>query len=73
MTNVEKAIEIANHPKANIAGNIGYVAAITMAEWKDKQFKEYLEKKKSDIEQGVLHSNPLIDGGKMVWKSRHYQ
>lgn len=32
-----------------------------MAEWKDQQFKEYLEKKKSDIEQGILHSNPFID------------
>lgn len=37
-------------------------AVLAMAEWKDQQFKEYLEGKRADIEQGVLHSNPLIDG-----------
>ena len=48
MTNTEKAIEISTrkdiYTKSVSQGDI-INAALLMAEWKDQQFKEYLEKK----------------------------
>lgn len=60
MTNKEKAKEIIFGWSDSVQED-AYDAALQMAEWKDQQFNEYLEKKKEDIEQGILHSNPQID------------
>lgn len=54
MTNEEKAYEISQFPL--IEDGIWHyataeIAAIIMAEWKDKQFREYLEQKKAEIDR----------------------
>ena len=71
MTNSEKALEYAAEKfKVNPESKKWNITTTYMSacEWKDRQFKEYLEKKKADIEQGILHSNPLIDGDR--WYGR---
>lgn len=59
MTVEEKAVEIADNAKRqkyfddrcnDLSGNIAYQSAMIMAEWKDAQFKEYLEKKLKEKE-----------------------
>lgn len=73
MTNEEKAYEISQ--SSSIEDGIWHyataeIAAIIMAEWKDQQFKEYLEKKISEIvsargrcpddfEQGINYGKEL--------------
>lgn len=67
MTNEEKAKEIANETLGDFATSfLGMIdeysemfcteAALRAADWKDQQFKEYLEKKKQEyeIERGTL-------------------
>lgn len=57
MTNEEKALELV---EGNwMVFNKEYSAALKMAEWKDQQFKEYLEKKKA--EYGVDYIVNAID------------
>lgn len=53
ISNSEKANEIASNAKKGRYFDI-YQSAYIMAKWKDKQFKEYLEKKKS--EYGIDYS-----------------
>lgn len=53
MTNEEKANEIANSYSSDVLQAGAYFGAAKMAEWKDHQFKEYLEKKKSQYSQAV--------------------
>lgn len=49
--NVSKAREIARdykRPASSLEAEIACESALEMAEWKDHQFKEYLEKKKAE-------------------------
>lgn len=49
MTNESKAIEIYNR-ETDKGFHLGTHSLMEMAEWKDQQFKEYLEKKKDSLE-----------------------
>lgn len=55
MTNEEKAREIGQTILLDDCGwqryDIAEFAALKMAEWKDQQFKEYLEKKKAEMKE----------------------
>ena len=60
MTNEEKARIIAEENKCCYPEDMAYedfsdeecyTSALEMAEWKDQQFKEYLEKKKAEIDR----------------------
>lgn len=63
MTNEEITQDILEHcMSGEVIKQSMYVGCMQMAERKDAQFKEYLDKKKAEIEQGIYHSNPLIDG-----------
>lgn len=64
MTNEEKAQELINeydfwHYRDRYCS---VKSAIKMAEWKDRQFKEYLEKKKEEVtkkmKEHILYSQP---------------
>ena len=68
MTNEDKAREIelnvyafSEKPKGQFEAP-AYRAALEMAEWKDQQFKEYLEKKKEEVakkmKEHILYSQP---------------
>lgn len=66
MTNEEKSRSLVEEYSSEYWGHLDSYdksnrIAIEMAEWKDSQFREYLEKKKCEIEQDLLHSNPFID------------
>ena len=69
MTNKEKARETALSIRFNVKGKEWIFTAIeeyckSMAEWKDKQFKEYLEKKRGNIywdETSLIDRNTKLD------------
>lgn len=53
MTNEEKALSLSQKygtPKNKNREIAVYQSCIEMAEWKDRQFREYLEKKKDSLE-----------------------
>lgn len=47
--NISKAREIANTFIDVAVGAGAFTGALEMAEWKDQQFKEYLEKKRKQV------------------------
>ena len=55
MTNDEKAYEICQPLIEDGIGDYttAEIVAITMAEWKDWQFKEYLEKKREGVRMAI--------------------
>ena len=76
MTNKEKAREIgkvnARQYRHNYGGNEFVfsneeceASALQMAEWKDQQFKEYLEKKRNSI--NLNYHNGAIEANAYVW------
>lgn len=63
MTNKERAIEISNEFMEGSFKHGCYLGAMKMAEWKDQEVKEYLEKKKASIDnyaQAMMFS-PFIN------------
>lgn len=65
MTNEEKAFDIV-FGWADDVHDSAKDAAIEMAEWKDTQFKEYLEKKKLEIELNM--GNPSVGSSAFIAK-----
>ena len=59
MTNSEKANEIASNAKEGRYFDV-YQSAHIMANWKDKQFKKYLEKKRNEVNQCKQNSLGLF-------------
>ena len=62
MTNIEKAREIAEKNRCCYPEDMAceyysdeecYTSALEMANWKDQQFKEYLEKKRKEKSLGI--------------------
>lgn len=69
MTNEEKAKNICD--ERNCVGlsceQCRYATAIKMAEWKDAQFKEYLEKKREPLMEAYRSIEQDKDKGGTIW------
>lgn len=62
MTNYEKAVECAENN-----GIYSKDAAMQMAEWKDQQFKEYLEKKKELFRKRHTDADSCSEEEAIAW------
>ena len=65
MTNKEKAKEITSEFSDTSAYPALRIAAEEMAEWKDEQFKKYLEKRLSDYKNSIHTEVDAYDYGYM--------
>lgn len=69
MTNEEKAKELANMWSTDGAYNRAKISAMEMANWKDHQLKEYLEKKFNYTRKMFNESSVDID----IWAGKYQQ